>query len=112
MAQEIEITVRKAETDDQCRREQRYAAGVNGGAVDIALHREWRRGRHVYDVRWNANRGRGWFKGYGRMNMTEEAARALFEERWAYLTAWLEKLEPVTGGGAVDAFSAQVASMR
>lgn len=109
--QAIEITARKAETDAQCRREQRYAAGVDGGAVDISLHREWRRGRYVYDVTWNANKGRGWFKGWERRNLTEEAARALLEERWAYLTAWLEKLEPVSSGGAAAAFSAQVAAM-
>ncbi len=102
------LTIEPATSPAQYTREKRYASGVNGGAIDLRVYRD----RGTVKVSWNVNRGNGWrAKGWKATRATEAEAMAFANEKWPTLIAWLENLVPEERSGAVDAFSAQVASM-
>lgn len=105
--QTTKTTIETATSLAQLTRETRYASGSNGGAVNLTVSRE----ATGYLVAWNVKRGRGWAKGWKRTTKTEQDAFAFAIEKWPTLIAWLEKLEPVEGDGAAEAFSAQIAGM-
>jgi hypothetical protein len=104
------ITIEKAPSPNHFTRERRHAHGKDGGAVELCVSRHSSGKVTVY---WNAHTGLGWFRGWRATRATEAEAMAFADEKWARLVAWLEKLVPKDEGrnGAVDAFSAQVASM-
>jgi hypothetical protein len=89
-------------------RERRHASGAEGGSVGLSIYRDGSK----FKVSWNINRGNGWrSKPWIATRATEAEATAFADEKWPTLVAWLEKLTPEENGGAVAAFSAQVASM-
>jgi len=111
------VTIQSADSDACVTRERRYASGSEGGAIDLTVARKTRgtwgaaTSGSGYEVRWAVNRGRGWGKAYVATRATEAEALAFANEKWPVLVAWLERLEPVSSGGAAAAFSAQVVTM-
>ena len=102
----ITVTIQPADSDAAVTRERRYAS-KGRAAVNLEVYRD--RGSVV--VRWNVNRGRGWSKCWRATRASEAEAMAFVAEKWPALLTWLEQVEPVEGGGAAEAFSAQVATM-
>jgi len=90
------IEIQKADSENACTRERRYARGERGGAVCLDIARDYWHGRRIaIVVTWNANDGRGWRKlGWKATFASQEAAEAFAASKWTVLVAWLEKLEP------------------
>jgi hypothetical protein len=107
--------IQRATDDSAITRERRYARGAICGAVELSVERKR---NDTYSVRWNANRGKGWRKGWSTTHATEAAALEWAGDKWTVLVSWLESLVSTGDGegtgprdGASAAFSAQVSTM-
>lgn len=104
------IQIRTADSATSDRREHRFADGILGGMIEMAVHRSI--GGVTFQITWNVHNGRGWAKGWKKAGLrTEQEALDFAAGKWLVLVVWLEKLEPVTHNGAAAAFSAQVATI-
>jgi len=86
-------------------RERRH--GHRGaGMIDLDISRTTNGGARVC---WNANRGRGWMKGWRATFATEQQAKAFAAKKWDTLVDWLAKADLSPGRSAAEVFSAQIA---
>ena len=92
-APEIKVTVWLADREACRMLEGRYAHRVGSR---MSANVELCRVEGVYKVRWHWNKGQGQdWRGRFVDGLTEAAAVEIFDRKWAKLTAWLGKVEPI-----------------
>lgn len=100
----IETSTRSAHSPNSYTREERF--GFKAAAtITMTIQRttDWASGRCY--VTWNANKGRGWFRGWKTRPFASEAeARAFADRKWPTLLSWLEGVTPQTSTGIPSSF--------